>query len=197
MYIFLDTLSEPTYVALFDEKRIILDSHSWSGKQREFDTLVEEINNLLEKNHISYRDLSGIVTMIGPGWFTGTRVTTLVANTIAYSFYTPLFSLTVGEFFALQSAPLPWITQVTKKEVLLWTQNHPDKFTLTQLSDLPEGAYSTISPIDFARPNRRMALAKEYDKVIAHVPLKKGFKSIKPLYAKDPNITLKNVSHGQ
>lgn len=36
-----------------------------------------------------------MVVMVGPGSFTGTRVTTLVANAISYGFNTPLFPLTV------------------------------------------------------------------------------------------------------
>ncbi len=137
MYLFIDTISDPTYVALFDEKRHIIAAQSWPGKQREFDTLTEEINDLLEKNNITYKGLSGMVVMVGPGSFTGTRVTTLVANAINYGFNTPLFPLTVGEFFALQDAPLPWITSVTKKEVLVWNDRKHDA-TIEQISDLPE-----------------------------------------------------------
>ncbi len=196
MFLFIDTLSDPSYVALFDKKRTIIDSHSWSGKQREFDTLIEEVDNFVHKNNTAYQDLEGIITIIGPGGFTGTRVTTLVANTIAYAFHIPLFPLTIGEFFGLQDAPLPWITQITKKEVLLWTKNKSDSFILTALSDLPEGLYSSIAPIDFIGANRTMSPAKEYEKVIARMSITNGHKNLKPLYAKDPNITLKNTTHG-
>jgi hypothetical protein len=196
MFLFIDTLSDPSYLALFDKERTIVDSHTWPGKQREFDMLIEEVNNFVNKNNASYKDLEGIITIIGPGGFTGTRVTTLVANTIAYAFHIPLFPLTIGEFFSLQDAPLPWITQITKKEVLLWTENIPDSFVLTALSDLPEGLYSSIAPIDFTGANRTMSPAKEYEKVITRISMTDGFKSLKPLYAKDPNITLKNTTHG-
>lgn len=64
MYLFIDTISEPTYVALFDEKRHIIDTRTWPGKQKEFDTLTEEINDLLEKNTVSYRSISGMVVMV-------------------------------------------------------------------------------------------------------------------------------------
>jgi hypothetical protein len=60
-----------------------------------------------------------------------------VANAINYGFNTPLFPLTVGEFFSLQDAPLPWITSVTKKEVLLWNDKKSDA-VLEQISNLPE-----------------------------------------------------------
>jgi len=64
MYLFIDTISDPTFIALFDEKRHIVDTQTWSGKQHEFDTLTEEIHQLLEKNHIPYKVLSGIIVMV-------------------------------------------------------------------------------------------------------------------------------------
>lgn len=194
MYLFIDTISEPTYVALFDEKRHIIDTQSWPGKQREFDTLTEEINDLLEKNNITYKSLSGMVVMVWPGSFTGTRVTTLVANAINYGFNTPLFPLTVWEFFSLQDAPLPWITSVTKKEVLLWNDKKNDAM-LEQISNLPEGNYTTLAPIDFQHQRNTIKTAHNYTKVIAHLSLNKSHERVKPVYAKDPNITLKTISH--
>lgn len=71
-----------------------------------------------------------------------------MANAISYGFNTPLFPLTVGEFFTLQDTPLPWIAGVTKKEVLLWTDKKNDA-VLRQIIDLSEGAYSVLAPIDF------------------------------------------------
>jgi tRNA A37 threonylcarbamoyladenosine modification protein TsaB len=189
MYLFIDTLSEPTYICLFDAGKKIIASHTWPGKQKEFDTLSDEIDSLLLRNTLTYSQLSGIVVMVGPGGFTGTRVTTLVANSLAYGFNIPLFPLTVGEFFAYQDAPFPWIISITKKEVLLWK----DKTTteITQLSDLPVGTYSSLAPIDFDSQEHTIETRKEYDGVIASLPLSAPQTRIQPLYAKDPNITLK------
>lgn len=64
MYLFIDTLSDPTYIALFDKERKIIDTQTWRGKQHEFDTLTEEIDALMSKNSVSYKNLSGIVVMV-------------------------------------------------------------------------------------------------------------------------------------
>ncbi len=53
MYLFIDTLSEPTYICLFDAKRNIIASHKWPGKQKEFDTLSDEIDILLLRDTLS------------------------------------------------------------------------------------------------------------------------------------------------
>ncbi len=86
MYLFIDTLSDPSFLAIFTKEKTIQDRHTWIGKRQEFDSLIETIDSFLEENHYQYADLSGIVVTIGPGSFTGTRVTTLIANTIGYSF---------------------------------------------------------------------------------------------------------------
>lgn len=64
MYLFLDTLSEPSSISLFDTERNIIDSETWVGKQKEFDTLSEKIDELLSKNSMPYKQLSGIVVMV-------------------------------------------------------------------------------------------------------------------------------------
>lgn len=188
-YLFIDTLSEPTYLWIFDEKRRIIDSQTWAGKQREFDTVVEEIDTLLARNTLPYSELSGIVVMVWPGGFTGTRVTSLIANSLGYSFGIPLFPLTVWEFFAYQESPLPWIIPITKKEVLLWKD--ADSPVIWEISTLAEGIYSGLSPIDFPSSNHTMNIVKGYAEVIASLPLIEAQKQVKPLYAKDPNITLR------
>lgn len=135
--------------------------------------------------------------LIGPGGFTGTRVATLVANTISYSYDTPLFPLTAGEFFMLQDAPLPWIMPVTKKEVLIWHEKKPEQYALTLIADLPEGTYISLCPIDFPGTNHTMSMAREYPRVIAGLSLSDGLKRVTPLYAKEPNITLKKISYAK
>jgi hypothetical protein len=114
-----------------------------------------------------------------------------VANTIGYSFNTPLYPLTVDEFFSYQKAPLPWITSITKKEVLLWTDTASP--TITVLNELPGGIYTSIVPIDFVLPSHTIVMANKYDVVIESLPLSKAHTRIKPLYARDPNITLKKI----
>ncbi len=64
MYLFIDTLSEPSYLALFDAGKKIIASHTWAGKQKEFDTLSDEIDGLLLRNALTYSQLSGIVVMV-------------------------------------------------------------------------------------------------------------------------------------
>lgn len=192
MYLFVDTISNPCYLAVFDESRTIIDSLLWPWQRKEFDTLIETIDTLLKKNNISYRQLSGICSITGPGSFTGTRVTTLVMNAIAYAFETKLYPLSVGDFFHLQNATLPWITPITKKEVLLWTKNIPDAYTLTPIDHLEDGEYTSVTAVDLHMPKSTIRKAKNYTAVIAWISLDHPVNRMQSIYAKEPNITIKN-----
>ncbi len=192
MYLFIDTISEPTYIALFDDKRVIHDHAGWEWKYHDFDKLTETIDELVQKNTINYSEIQWIVTIVGPGWFTGTRINSLVVNTLAYSFHTPLSPITVGDFFALQDAPLPWITSITKREVLLWETTDTNNYVHLKKEDIIPGTYSTLTVIDFEDDTYTIRTAKEYERVIKNLPLSHSLTRVQPLYAKSPNITLKN-----
>lgn len=191
MFLFVDTLSDPCALILFDEKRIIVDQEMWHGQRQEFDTLIEKIDDLVTKNNIEYRDLNWIISIIGPGGFTGTRVSSLVVNSLAFAFNISLFPITVWEFFALQNAPLPWITALTKKDVLLWNSWDTDDFTIAPITELGKEHYSSITMIDFGDTGATIEKAGDYPAVIQHLRLEKGQSRIHPIYARDPNITLK------
>lgn len=190
MFLLVDTLSEPCYIALFDAERNIISEYTWEGKQKEFDSLVETIDAFVTRNNYAYKNLSGIAVVVGPGGFTGTRVTTLVVNTLGYSFDIPLFPLTVSDIFSLQNAPIPWITPVTKKEVLIWEDAESPYFKILPLIDLPAGTYTSITSIDLPTPNHTLNKVDNYKMVIERINLSTPSKRVKPLYAKDPNITL-------
>lgn len=93
-------------------------------------------------------------------------MTTLAINALGYSFGTPLFSLTVGDFFALQDAPLPWISPVTKKEVLLWKNKESNNYVLEKIEALEEKTYSSLSQIDFMESKSKILIAHDYVSVI-------------------------------
>ena len=67
-----------------------IDSVTWQAHRELSDTLLLKIDELLEKNHCSKLDLSGIVIYQGPGSFTGLRIGISVANALAYSLQVPI-----------------------------------------------------------------------------------------------------------
>lgn len=84
MNLFIDTISNPAYICIFDEKREIKDSISWDIKWNESSTLIPKIDELIKNNKLEYKDLENIVVVNGPWSFTWVRTTVLAANSINY-----------------------------------------------------------------------------------------------------------------
>lgn len=60
-------------------------SLKWQAHLKLAETLNSQIEEILNKSSISYRDLAGIAVFKGPGSFTGLRIGISVANTMAFS----------------------------------------------------------------------------------------------------------------
>ncbi|MFA6079858.1 MAG: hypothetical protein WC753_00025 [Candidatus Gracilibacteria bacterium] len=187
--LFIDTLSAPASICLFDESRNIIDTLSWSGKHVEFDTTIESIDLLLKRHNLSYSELQSIVCLVGPGGFTGIRVTTLIANTLGYSFKIPLYSVTVDDFFRFQDAPTPWILPLTKTEVLTWDtpkNTRPDIKKIDTLHDISQ--YSSNQESSLLQESIPYKQANNYSLFLQNIPLRDPVTILHPLYARDPNI---------
>jgi tRNA A37 threonylcarbamoyladenosine modification protein TsaB len=188
--LFIDTLSSPAFVCLFDTQRNIVDSISWEGRHAEFDTLIESIDILLKNNHLDYQSIEGLACVIWPGGFTGIRVTTLVANTLNYSFWIRLYPITVSDFFQYQKCSTPWILPLTKTEVLLWESYdmQPIIIKITTLNRANKYISNQILPFENSVEHSQ---ANNYQLFFKNFPFSQKVSLLQPLYARDPNILLK------
>lgn len=89
MIIALKTDSPTAELYLLDGE-IQLDQETWQAHRELSDTLLERIEQLLERNNCSRQDVRGIVVFQGPGSFTGLRIGITVANTLAYAWGIPI-----------------------------------------------------------------------------------------------------------
>lgn len=76
-------------LALFANKDQV-DQVTWYGHKQLSDTLLYRIRDLLENNHKTLEELTGVVVFQGPGSFTGLRIGITVANTLAYGLQIPV-----------------------------------------------------------------------------------------------------------
>lgn len=63
----------------------VIDSIFYNAWQRQSELMVEEIDNILKRNHVSKEELDAVVVGIGPGSYTGVRIGVTIAKTIAYA----------------------------------------------------------------------------------------------------------------
>lgn len=75
---------------LLSDNSELLDDHKWEANRQLADELLPAIQNLLSKNNLNLQDLKGIIVFTGEGSFTGLRIGTTVANTLAYSLEIPI-----------------------------------------------------------------------------------------------------------
>ena len=69
----------------------LLDSISYESWQTQSENMVPEIDKLLTKHNIDRKDISGVVTAIGPGSYTGVRIALTIAKTIALALDVPVY----------------------------------------------------------------------------------------------------------
>ncbi len=86
---------------LFDESLKQLDEFTWRAHRELADTLLMQIQNLLKENNSELSDITGIVVFTGEGSFTGLRIGSTVANSLAYSYDIPVVSAEGSDWLKL------------------------------------------------------------------------------------------------
>ena len=90
MYLLIDlSIRDDIHLSLFNNKKII-DKH-YDGHNRE---LVCCIDNLLKINKLKKNEIRGIMTVVGKGGFTSTRIAAVVTNTLGYTLNIPTLAIT-------------------------------------------------------------------------------------------------------
>ena len=91
-YLFLDSSSEKLNVSLINDKTEIYKKELLS-KNDHSSYLVPFINEAFKSNNINFKDLDRIIVGIGPGSFTGTRISITVSKVYAYSLNIPIYPI--------------------------------------------------------------------------------------------------------
>lgn len=99
---------------LYDGDRCI-DKQLWQAHRQLSDTLLEKIEQLLKRNNATAKNIKGVVVFKGPGSFTGLRIGTTVANTLAYSLDLPIVATTGKDWV---KAGLAEISRANSRPVL-------------------------------------------------------------------------------
>lgn len=80
-------------VAVFFQGKL-LGEITWKGKRDETEKLLKTIERLLKKTRLSWKKLTGVVVVSGPGPFSALRIGVATANTLAFSLKLPLYEIT-------------------------------------------------------------------------------------------------------
>jgi len=117
--LFISTAFSVQMLALFNEEKVI-DAFSDDSRYRHLESIILNIQNLLQKNNLSYQDLQYISVDIGPGSFTGLRIGVTIARTLAQTLNLPLIGISNLDAY-LEEIPectmaVPFVDAKRKKE---------------------------------------------------------------------------------
>ena len=88
----LDSSNIDLSVGICDEHGVI-DYVSYEAWQCQSEYMIQEIDKLMNKHNLSKDDLSGVVVNIGPGSYTGIRISLTIAKVTCLALNIPLYAL--------------------------------------------------------------------------------------------------------
>lgn len=184
MNLFIDTVSCPSYICLWDDERNIISDYSWDARMNESSTLIPNIKSLLLHGGYAFKDLENIVLVSGPGSFTGVRTTTLVANTLSYlNKETKLSDITYFDLFE----NYPIIKKSSRRDCFVkMSKNSEIEIIMNpDLENLIKSNYSwdKIDSLEFDVYSK-----PDYEKIIKNLEFRSK-DIVSPFYYKKPNIT--------
>lgn len=188
MYLFFDGVSSEWYIWLFSEEKKCIASSTVSIAGNESTKTISVIESFLQKQKVPYKDIKNIVTVIGPGSFTGIRTISLVVNTLAYIY--PHIFLTPINFFELYSK-YPIIKSSSKRDLFVkWKKSATIEVVSNQDFEqryLWEEVYGDINLERFTQ-EIELSSERDYETIFQKIELQ-NLKRIAPLYIKKPNIS--------
>ena len=190
----IDTASSHTSIALFEESNV-KEELTWKSENNEAEKLMPAIEQMLNKNNLSYEDIDQIYCVKGPGSFTGLRIGVTVANTISYLTNAKLFSISTFEYLH-NKTKLPvivyagsggvYFSQSINSDIELLNLPEMNIKETTEVSgDITESQKEQLTNIKFIDNDESFATTML--KIINDE--KKAEKIIHPLYIKSPSIT--------
>ena len=100
MLLAIDTSNKNSGIALIDKETTIVELIEWNTTYNHTPDLLPNIHKILSNSKLTFEDLQGISSNIGPGQFSGLRVGLTTAKTISWSYNLPLVSSTSLEIEA-------------------------------------------------------------------------------------------------
>ncbi|HKL73011.1 MAG TPA: tRNA (adenosine(37)-N6)-threonylcarbamoyltransferase complex dimerization subunit type 1 TsaB, partial [Candidatus Onthovivens sp.] len=84
---------------------LIIDEIKYEAWQKQSELMILEIDNLLKRNKLEAKEISKIITTIGPGSYTGVRIALTIAKIYGYALKIPIFALSSLQILKVNRKP--------------------------------------------------------------------------------------------
>ena len=71
----------------------VLDYTSYEAWQCQSEYMIQEIDKLLNKHNITRNDITGVIVNVGPGSYTGIRISLTIAKVVCLALNIPMYTL--------------------------------------------------------------------------------------------------------
>lgn len=107
LYVLLDSSMTYLTVGILDDTHL-LDYVSYPAWQSQSEKMIPELKELLDNNHLTPKDITGVIVGIGPGSYTGIRIALTTAKILCMSLEIPMYP--VSSLQLLKEGNKPTIT---------------------------------------------------------------------------------------
>ena len=192
-YLLLDSSNTSLTVGLA-KKGFVVDSISYEAWQSQSEHMIPEINNILDKNKVGKDDINGVVVAIGPGSYTGVRISLTIAKVIGVALGVDIFPVSSLQILKCGKKPSICLENarsnrsyigvyenekciltdciLTNDEVKDYILNHPDFVVCGDTKYLGIDGY-------------KANLSVEMVSLLEHLKPSPDSRAIKPVYLKD------------
>lgn len=150
--LFIDTSTVNLIVGFsFDDKSTYLDIQI--GRNNHSDHLLNSIKKGLELNNIEVKDFDRIIVGIGPGAYTGLRVSLTVAKMFSWTLNIPLYTISSLDVF---------VTGLKKDGIYLINTRAKKDHVYSKVISFNNNKYTTLKEEQFSETSKFLELANEY-----------------------------------
>jgi len=189
MNLFIDAISSPCTLILFDNKKQIIEKATWDIKGNESSVLIPKLEEFLKRSSTIFSDLENIVVVNWPGSFTWVRTIVLLVNTINYLTKKKMTALSYFDLF--NNYP---IIKSSSKRDCFFQKNQGSEIEIIPNENIVE--YCEENNINKLHGEAKIEKWKDieildninYESIIHNVNFT-DTKKIEPLYVKKPNIS--------
>ena len=188
MNLFINSISNPCYLALFDNNREITATLELDIKWNESSKLIPELQVFLDSNQVNQNDLENIVVVHWPGSFTWVRTTVLIANTLNYVIKKNMTQISYFDLFS----EYPVIKSSSKRDCFVqkWKWQEINIIMNDELDNyfIVNNITESFWEAWFKFKETLIVEKIDYTRIIQNIEFQKLSK-IEPLYIKKPNIS--------
>lgn len=181
MNLFIDPISSPAKVFLFDDNKSIISKSELIIKWNESSALLDFLINFLNTNDLKTKDLLNIVLVRWPWSFTWVRTAVLVVNSLAFINKTNLTDISYFDLYK----DYPIVKTSSKRDCFIKISANDDIVNMPN-SDVLKLSDNKQFYWDFIEISN-IIVNIDYIDIITNIKLKK-LEKIAPLYIKKPNI---------